>query len=85
MFDPMTMNVQVLHITNFFCIPVMLCKMNAGAVTLTDCVFWFILVPVLTIRGYTLNFVSILLRGFTVIVDKVQRRFVLLIDVTFML
>ncbi|KAH0687020.1 hypothetical protein KY284_017573 [Solanum tuberosum] len=31
-------------------------QMNAGAVTLTDCVFWFILVPFLTIRGYNLNF-----------------------------
>lgn len=35
-----------------------LLKMNAGAVTLTDCVFWFILVPYLTIKGYKLNFVS---------------------------
>ncbi|XP_049408846.1 uncharacterized protein LOC125872186 [Solanum stenotomum] len=31
-------------------------QMNAGAVTLTDCVFWFILVPYLTIKGYKLNF-----------------------------
>ncbi|XP_009801653.1 uncharacterized protein LOC107818110 [Nicotiana tabacum] len=31
-------------------------QMNAGAVTLTDCVFWFILVPFLTIKGYKLNF-----------------------------
>lgn len=33
-------------------------QMNAGAVTLTDCVFWFVLVPYLTIKGYNLNFVS---------------------------
>lgn len=33
-------------------------KMNAGAVMLTDCVFWFIIVPFLTIKDYNLNFVS---------------------------
>lgn len=32
--------------------------MNAGAVILTDCVFWFIIVPFLTIKDYNLNFVS---------------------------
>ncbi|XP_031120071.1 uncharacterized protein LOC116023226 [Ipomoea triloba] len=34
-------------------------QMNAGAVTLTDCVFWFVLVPYLTIKGYNLNFLII--------------------------
>lgn len=33
--------------------------MNAGAVMLTDIVFWFILVPFLAIKDYNLNFVSI--------------------------
>lgn len=32
--------------------------MNAGAVVLTDCVFWFIIVPFLTRKDYDLNFVS---------------------------
>lgn len=31
-------------------------QMNAGAVLLTDCVFWFILVPFLAIKNYSLNF-----------------------------
>ncbi|KAL7233325.1 hypothetical protein ACSBR1_017037 [Camellia fascicularis] len=31
--------------------------MNAGAVMLTDCVFWFIIVPFLAIKDYNLNFV----------------------------
>ncbi|KAL9337915.1 hypothetical protein Peur_069684 [Populus x canadensis] len=30
-------------------------QMNAGAVMLTDCVFWFILVPFLAIKDYHLN------------------------------
>ena len=35
-------------------------QMNAGAVMLTDCVFWFIIVPFLanTNKNYDLNFVS---------------------------
>ncbi|MQM13121.1 hypothetical protein Taro_046043 [Colocasia esculenta] len=33
---------------------------NAGAVVLTDCVFWLIIVPFLTMRDYSLNFVSTL-------------------------
>lgn len=33
--------------------------MNAGAVMLTDCVFWFILVPFLATKDYHLNAVSI--------------------------
>ncbi|PSS07774.1 Transcription initiation factor TFIID subunit like [Actinidia chinensis var. chinensis] len=31
-------------------------QMNAGAVMLTDCVFWFIIVPFLEIKDYDLNF-----------------------------
>ncbi|RVW53078.1 hypothetical protein CK203_080613 [Vitis vinifera] len=34
-------------------------QMNAGAVMLTDCVFWFIIVPFLTIKDYNLNFLII--------------------------
>ncbi|XAR50194.1 hypothetical protein NMG60_11004450 [Bertholletia excelsa] len=34
-------------------------QMNAGAVMLTDCVFWFIIVPFLTIKDYELNFLII--------------------------
>lgn len=34
-------------------------QMNAGAVMLTDCVFWFIIVPFLAIRDYNLNFLVI--------------------------
>ncbi|KAM1129101.1 hypothetical protein ACFXTH_038970 [Malus domestica] len=34
-------------------------QMNAGAVLLTDCVFWFVLVPFLTIKDYNLNFLII--------------------------
>ncbi|KDO69607.1 hypothetical protein CISIN_1g019102mg [Citrus sinensis] len=30
-------------------------QMNAGAVLLTDCVFWFIIVPFLEIKNYSLN------------------------------
>ncbi|GJN41514.1 hypothetical protein PR202_gn00903 [Eleusine coracana subsp. coracana] len=32
---------------------------NAGAVMLTDCVFWFIIFPFLTIKDYNLNFLLI--------------------------
>ncbi|KAF8399675.1 hypothetical protein HHK36_015546 [Tetracentron sinense] len=31
-------------------------QMNAGAVMLTDCVFWLIIVPFLTIKDFNLNF-----------------------------
>lgn len=31
-------------------------QMNAGAVVLTDCVFWFILAPFLTTKNYNFNF-----------------------------
>ncbi|GAA0168690.1 hypothetical protein LIER_23351 [Lithospermum erythrorhizon] len=34
-------------------------QMNAGAVMLTDCIFWFILVPFLALRDYNLNFLII--------------------------
>ncbi|KAA8542290.1 hypothetical protein F0562_023574 [Nyssa sinensis] len=34
-------------------------QMNAGAVMLTDCVFWFIIVPFLEIKDYNLNFLII--------------------------
>ncbi|KAL2935961.1 hypothetical protein RDABS01_019079 [Bienertia sinuspersici] len=34
-------------------------QMNAGAVMLTDCVFWFIIVPFLASRNYDLNFLII--------------------------
>nr|XP_027122400.1 uncharacterized protein LOC113739392 isoform X1 [Coffea arabica] len=34
-------------------------QMNAGAVLLTDCVFWFIIVPFLAIKDYRLNFLII--------------------------
>ncbi|KAL8140799.1 hypothetical protein V2J09_006820 [Rumex salicifolius] len=33
-------------------------QMNAGAVMLTDCVFWFIIVPFLATKNYDINFVS---------------------------
>ncbi|CAA6661218.1 unnamed protein product [Spirodela intermedia] len=34
-------------------------QMNAGAVMLTDCVFWLIIVPFLAIKDYSLNFFMI--------------------------
>ncbi|XP_061336673.1 uncharacterized protein LOC133283777 [Gastrolobium bilobum] len=34
-------------------------QINAGAVMLTDCVFWFIIVPFLTIKDYNLNFLVV--------------------------
>ncbi|KAK9066472.1 hypothetical protein SSX86_013794 [Deinandra increscens subsp. villosa] len=34
-------------------------QMQAGAVVLTDCVFWFIIVPFLAIKDYDLNFLII--------------------------
>lgn len=34
-------------------------QMNAGAVMLTDCVFWFVIVPFLEIRDYDLNFLIV--------------------------
>lgn len=32
--------------------------MNAGAVMLTDCIYWIVIFPFLTIKDYNLNFVS---------------------------
>ncbi|XP_027330179.1 uncharacterized protein LOC113846292 [Abrus precatorius] len=34
-------------------------QMNAGSVMLTDCVFWFIIVPFLTIKDYNINLLII--------------------------
>ncbi|XP_061366836.1 uncharacterized protein LOC133309977 [Gastrolobium bilobum] len=34
-------------------------QMNAGAVMLTDCVFWLIIVPFLTMKDYNINFIII--------------------------
>lgn len=34
-------------------------QMNAGAVMLTDCVYWFIIFPVLTINDYNLNVMTV--------------------------
>lgn len=34
-------------------------QMNAGAVILTDCVFWIIIVPILELKDYNLNFLII--------------------------
>lgn len=49
---------SIYHIIDFC---VFTCEqINAGAVMLTDCVFWFIIVPFLTIKDYNLNFVSII-------------------------
>jgi hypothetical protein len=42
----------------FFVVLLFFNQTNAGAVMLTDCVFWFIIFPFLTIRDYDLNFVS---------------------------
>ncbi|XAR72617.1 hypothetical protein NMG60_11019324 [Bertholletia excelsa] len=42
-------------------------QMNAGAVILTDCVFWFILVPILTIKDYNLNFLVIIMHSINVV------------------
>ena len=45
-------------------------QMNAGAVLLTDCVFWFIIVPFLEIHDYSLNVVSNLISHFTFLLYK---------------
>uniref|UniRef100_A0A803QJ03 Reverse transcriptase Ty1/copia-type domain-containing protein n=1 Tax=Cannabis sativa TaxID=3483 RepID=A0A803QJ03_CANSA len=41
--------------------------MNAGAVMLTDSVFWFIIVPFLTIKDYNLSFMNVNLHSFNAI------------------
>ena len=33
-------------------------QINAGAVMLTDCIYWFIIFPFLTIKDYNMSFVS---------------------------
>lgn len=33
-------------------------QINAGAVVLTDCTYWFVIFPFLTIKDYNLSFVS---------------------------
>nr|XP_007138062.1 hypothetical protein PHAVU_009G177400g [Phaseolus vulgaris]ESW10056.1 hypothetical protein PHAVU_009G177400g [Phaseolus vulgaris] len=38
-------------------------QINAGAVMLTDCVFWFIIVPFLTIKDYNLNFLIVIMHS----------------------
>lgn len=34
-------------------------QMNAGAVVLTDCIYWFFIFPFLTIKDYDLNFMTV--------------------------
>ncbi|KDP45311.1 hypothetical protein JCGZ_09560 [Jatropha curcas] len=43
-------------------------QMNAGAVMLTDCVYWAIIFPFLTIRDYNLNFMTVNMHSLNVIV-----------------
>ncbi|KAK6920693.1 hypothetical protein RJ641_014371 [Dillenia turbinata] len=42
-------------------------QMNAGAVILTDCVFWFVIVPFLAIKDYNLNFLIINMHSINVV------------------
>lgn len=42
-------------------------QMNAGAVVLTDCVFWFIIVPFLAINNYNLSILDINMHSINVI------------------
>ncbi|OMO67613.1 hypothetical protein COLO4_30067 [Corchorus olitorius] len=42
-------------------------QMNAGAVLLTDCVFWFIIVPFLAIRDYNLSVLAINMHSVNVV------------------
>ncbi|XP_062106888.1 uncharacterized protein LOC133818178 isoform X1 [Humulus lupulus] len=42
-------------------------QMNAGAVMLTDSVFWIIIVPFLTIKDYNLTFMNVSLHSFNAI------------------
>ncbi|XP_057442935.1 uncharacterized protein LOC130734504 isoform X2 [Lotus japonicus] len=42
-------------------------QINAGAVMLTDCVFWFIIVPFLTIKDYNLNFFIVSMHTFNAV------------------
>ncbi|CAH9140355.1 unnamed protein product [Cuscuta epithymum] len=47
-------------------------QVNAGAATLTDCVYWFVLVPCLTIKGYNLNSLMIGMHLVNVIVLLIE-------------
>ncbi|XP_076908322.1 uncharacterized protein LOC143565139 [Bidens hawaiensis] len=47
----------------FFMEKLALALMQAGAVVLTDCVFWFIIVPFLAIGDYNLNFLIIIMHS----------------------
>lgn len=42
-------------------------QINAGAALLTDCVFWFVFVPFLTIKDYNLNFLVIIMHSINAI------------------
>ncbi|KAK6924840.1 hypothetical protein RJ641_009166 [Dillenia turbinata] len=42
-------------------------QMNAGAVILTDCVFWFVIVPFLAVKDYNLNFLIINMHSINVV------------------
>ncbi|XP_015578179.1 uncharacterized protein LOC107261692 [Ricinus communis] len=43
-------------------------QMNAGAVMLTDCVYWAIIFPFLTIKDYTMNFMTVNMHTLNVLV-----------------
>lgn len=51
---PACIHKQVIYVFTFFD----LSQMNAGAVMLTDSVYWCIIFPFLTIQDYNLNIVS---------------------------
>ncbi|RAL41206.1 hypothetical protein DM860_017755 [Cuscuta australis] len=63
--EPAAANTKVAHFWGY--IFQIIFQMNAGAVTLTDCVFWFVLVPYLTIKGYNLNFLIIGMHSINVV------------------
>ncbi|KAK7273533.1 hypothetical protein RIF29_14588 [Crotalaria pallida] len=42
-------------------------QMNAGSVMLTDCVYWFIIFPFLTLKDYDLNFMTVNMHTLNVI------------------
>uniref|UniRef100_A0A453N534 Uncharacterized protein n=1 Tax=Aegilops tauschii subsp. strangulata TaxID=200361 RepID=A0A453N534_AEGTS len=48
-----------IHQTSILTSPALLAQTNAGAVMLTDCVFWFIIFPFLTVKDYSMNFLLI--------------------------
>ncbi|XP_019434952.1 PREDICTED: uncharacterized protein LOC109341482 isoform X2 [Lupinus angustifolius] len=53
--------------TIWSCIFQILFQMNAGSVMLTDCVYWFIIFPFLTLRDYDLNFMTVNMHTLNVI------------------